>query len=112
MAARDPSPPLSSAELGENQKYGTDNQTYGDEKATPSPYEDDVVSNNEHLAEKEPGQVLATRNSVLGRLYQRFFNMGVEARGVERVLEDDRDPKNALNNLLMWFSVNTGRAMS
>ncbi|KAG2188208.1 hypothetical protein INT44_000960 [Umbelopsis vinacea] len=105
MAA--PSPTLSSAELGHNQHHGVDNQTYGDEKVTPSPYEGEDVSNPDHLAEKEPEQVLASRNSMLGKMYQRFFSMGVEARGVERVLEDDRDPKNAINNLLMWFSVNT-----
>jgi hypothetical protein len=110
MAA--PSPTLSSAELGHNQHHGVDNQTYGDEKVTPSPYEGEDVSNPDHLAEKEPEQVLASRNSMLGKMYQRFFSMGVEARGVERVLEDDRDPKNAINNLLMWFSVNTGTAMS
>ncbi|KAI8577308.1 hypothetical protein K450DRAFT_252535 [Umbelopsis ramanniana AG] len=108
----DPSPTLSSAELGQNQVHGVDNHTYGDEKATPSPYEGEVVSNSDHFAEKEPDQVLTSRNSMLGKLYQRFFSMGVEARGVERVLEDDRDPKNAINNLLMWFSVNTGMALS
>lgn len=108
MAARDPSTTLSSAELGHN--YDAENQVYGNEKATSSPYDDEVASTSEHLAEKEPDRVLASRTSVLGKLYQRFFSMGVEARGVERVLEDDRDPKNALNNLLMWFSVNTGMA--
>jgi hypothetical protein len=38
-------------------------------------------------------------NKVLGPL----FKAGVEARGVERVPEDERSPANTWNNLLMWF---------
>ncbi|TFK56838.1 cytosine-purine permease [Heliocybe sulcata] len=36
-----------------------------------------------------------------------LFDAGVEARGVERVPEDERESKNTWNNLLMWWSVNT-----
>ncbi|KIP11708.1 hypothetical protein PHLGIDRAFT_99130 [Phlebiopsis gigantea 11061_1 CR5-6] len=37
---------------------------------------------------------------------QKLFASGVEARGVERVPEDQRETKNVWNNLLMWWSVN------
>lgn len=74
---------------------------YENEKALDEDYETVPV-------EREPDQMLAARHTFLGGLYRRLFNMGVEARGVERVPEDERSPKNAINNLLMWFSVNTG----
>ncbi|KAI9238584.1 MAG: permease for cytosine/purines, uracil, thiamine, allantoin-domain-containing protein [Podila humilis] len=32
--------------------------------------------------------------------------MGVELRGIERVMPEDRQPKGVINNLLMWWSVN------
>ncbi|KAL8277559.1 hypothetical protein RQP46_009991 [Phenoliferia psychrophenolica] len=35
-----------------------------------------------------------------------LFSMGVEARGIERVPEDQRVPKGAFDNTWMWFSVN------
>ncbi|KAH8547449.1 purine-cytosine permease [Umbelopsis sp. PMI_123] len=85
----------------------SDEQNYVDEKTAKDEYESDDITQNEHITEKEPEQMLVARNTFLGKLYQRFFKLGVEARGVERVLEEDRSPKNALNNLLMWFSVNT-----
>jgi hypothetical protein len=87
----------------------SDEQNYVDEKTAKDEYESDDITQNEHITEKEPEQMLVSRNTFLGKLYQRFFKLGVEARGVERVLEEDRSPKNALNNLLMWFSVNTGK---
>ncbi|KAG2181940.1 hypothetical protein INT43_006865 [Umbelopsis isabellina] len=73
---------------------------YENEKTLDDDYETVPV-------EREPDQMLAARHTFLGGLYRRLFSMGVEARGVERVPEDDRSPKNAINNLLMWFSVNT-----
>jgi hypothetical protein len=55
-------------------------------------------------AERAPDAVLVGR---FGRLGQRvlgpLFAAGVEARGVERVPEDERSTKNIWNNLLMWF---------
>jgi hypothetical protein len=74
---------------------------YDNEKVHDEEYETTAV-------EKQPDQMLAARHTALGSLYRRLFSMGVEARGVERVPEDERSPKNAINNLLMWFSVNTG----
>ncbi|KAI0348156.1 cytosine-purine permease [Trametopsis cervina] len=53
--------------------------------------------------------VIADRFARYGRLgptMQRIFATGVEARGVERVPENEREPKHMWNNLLMWWSVN------
>ncbi|KAI8066400.1 permease for cytosine/purines, uracil, thiamine, allantoin-domain-containing protein [Gongronella butleri] len=62
---------------------------------------------SEPAIEKAPDQILAGRNTFLGTMYSRLFRLGVESRGVERVLEEDRSPKNAINSILLWFSVNT-----
>lgn len=40
-------------------------------------------------------------------LFRKLFALGVEARGVERVPEDERSDRNSLNSLFLWFSVNT-----
>ncbi|KAF8171960.1 permease for cytosine/purines, uracil, thiamine, allantoin-domain-containing protein [Mycena galopus ATCC 62051] len=45
--------------------------------------------------------------SLMGSVMSKLFASGVEARGVERVPEDQREKKNMWNNLLMWWSVNT-----
>ncbi|THH15143.1 hypothetical protein EW146_g5289 [Bondarzewia mesenterica] len=50
---------------------------------------------------------LVSRYGRLGPVLAKIFNSGVEARGVERVPEDQREDKHAWNNLLMWWSVNT-----
>ncbi|KAG0691788.1 permease for cytosine/purines, uracil, thiamine, allantoin-domain-containing protein [Suillus ampliporus] len=70
------------------------------EKALGS-VEDDAV-----YAEAAPDRVIASRFGVLGPLLAKLFASGVEARGIERVPEDQRESKNAWNNLLMWWSVN------
>lgn len=77
-----------------------DYYTEDKEKALDS-VEDEVV-----YAEAAPDRVIASRFGVLGPLLSRLFASGVEARGVERVPENQRESKNALNNLLMWWSVN------
>ncbi|KAI0685083.1 cytosine-purine permease [Cytidiella melzeri] len=46
------------------------------------------------------------RYGKLGPAMQRIFASGVEARGVERVPESEREYKHFWNNLLMWWSVN------
>ncbi|KAJ3552669.1 hypothetical protein NM688_g4029 [Phlebia brevispora] len=46
------------------------------------------------------------RYGKLGAVIKFIFASGVEARGVERVPEDERETKNMWNNLLMWWSVN------
>ncbi|KAF8928911.1 hypothetical protein BGZ58_009305 [Dissophora ornata] len=37
--------------------------------------------------------------------FRKIF-LGVELRGIERVMPEDRQPKGVINNLLMWWSVN------
>ncbi|KAI0734371.1 permease for cytosine/purines, uracil, thiamine, allantoin-domain-containing protein [Fomitopsis betulina] len=59
------------------------------------------------LAEHNPDAVIVKRYGRFGFILERMFAHGVEARGVERVPEDQRSSKNMYNNLLMWFSVNT-----
>jgi NCS1 nucleoside transporter family len=71
------------------------------EKALGS-VEDEVLH-----AEAAPDRVIASRFGILGPLLSRLFASGVEARGIERVPENQRESKNAWNNLLMWWSVNT-----
>ncbi|KAG1804383.1 permease for cytosine/purines, uracil, thiamine, allantoin-domain-containing protein [Suillus variegatus] len=48
-------------------------------------------------AEAAPDRVIASRFGVLGPLLSRLFAIGVEARGIERVPEDQRESKNAWN---------------
>ncbi|KAH7913882.1 permease for cytosine/purines, uracil, thiamine, allantoin-domain-containing protein [Hygrophoropsis aurantiaca] len=59
-----------------------------------------------HAVEAAPDRVIVQRFGVLGPFLAKLFASGVEARGVERVPEDQRETKNAWNNLLMWWSVN------
>ncbi|KZP24133.1 hypothetical protein FIBSPDRAFT_822521 [Athelia psychrophila] len=59
------------------------------------------------VEEAAPDQALVQRWGPLGRIMAKMFDVGVEARGVERVPEDQRETKNTWNNLLMWWSVNT-----
>lgn len=66
---------------------------------SPSPAELHTV----HLAEKDPDSALINRFGRLGPVLSKVFASGVEARGVERVPEDQREGKHAWNNLLMWW---------
>lgn len=59
------------------------------------------------VKEEAPETFYVNRYGALGPFMQKLFKHGVEARGVERVPEDQRNPKNSWNNLLMWWSVNT-----
>ncbi|KAH7907851.1 cytosine-purine permease [Hygrophoropsis aurantiaca] len=56
--------------------------------------------------EAAPDRAIVARFGVLGPYLSKLFASGVEARGVERVPENQRETKNAWNNLLMWWSVN------
>lgn len=55
------------------------------------------------VEEAAPDQALVQRWGPLGRIMAKMFDVGVEARGVERVPEDQRETKNTWNNLLMWW---------
>ncbi|KII93075.1 hypothetical protein PLICRDRAFT_101790 [Plicaturopsis crispa FD-325 SS-3] len=59
------------------------------------------------VLEAAPDVVIAHRFGALGPWLSKLFASGVEARGVERVPESERETKNTWNNLLMWWSVNT-----
>lgn len=49
------------------------------------------------VAEEEPDRVIVSRFGRFGGFMEKLFASGVEARGVERVPEDQRDAKNVWN---------------
>lgn len=49
------------------------------------------------VAERNPEAVIVKRYGRFGFILERMFAHGVEARGVERVPEDERSPKNMYN---------------
>ncbi|KAJ4472412.1 permease for cytosine/purines, uracil, thiamine, allantoin-domain-containing protein [Lentinula lateritia] len=73
------------------------------EKAYSSSAGDDVP---EYAGERAVNKKAAERFGVFAPVMEKLFDYGVEARGVERVLENERDPKLLWNNLFMWWSVN------
>lgn len=56
-------------------------------------------------AEAAPDRVIASRFGVLGPLLSRLFAIGVEARGIERVPEDQRESKNAWNKCVRYVAL-------
>ena len=50
-----------------------------------------------YAVEDAPDQVIAKRFGVLGPFLSKLFKSGVEARGVERVPEDQRETKHSWN---------------
>ena len=50
-----------------------------------------------HAAEADPEDVLVRRFARFGPVLSKMFASGVEARGVERVPEDQRETKNMWN---------------
>ncbi|KAI5123976.1 hypothetical protein M0805_006388 [Coniferiporia weirii] len=60
-----------------------------------------------NVQDEAPGAFYIQKYGALGPFLSKLFASGVEARGIQRVPEDERDPKNMWNNLLMWWSVNT-----
>lgn len=78
-----------------------DNRSYIDEEKGPTHvYPDAPVA--EAIREDEIRNRFA-RFGPIGKL----FDAGVEARGIERVPEDERDDKHSMGLMLLWFSVNT-----
>lgn len=55
------------------------------------------VQVNHAYAEEHPDEYYVEKYGALGPIFQRLFSSGVEARGVQRVPEDERDPKNTWN---------------
>lgn len=74
-----------------------------DEEKSVSRLED---AQNVCATKAAPDCVIARRFGKLG-LLPRLFASGIETRGVERIPENQRESKNAWNNILMWWSVNT-----
>ncbi|KAG8876572.1 hypothetical protein FRB98_007241 [Tulasnella sp. 332] len=66
------------------------------------------TSSAPYIEEITPDAAIVQRFGNFGGGFMgKIFAAGVEARGVERVPENDRENKNSWNNLLMWWSVNT-----
>lgn len=65
--------------------------------------EKDVTNNEQHTqvarvnAEENPDAYYVEKYGRLGPVFQKLFASGIEARGVQRVPEDERDPKNLWN---------------
>jgi purine-cytosine permease-like protein len=64
------------------------------------------TQDSEQVGERNVNKKAAERFGVFAPIMEKMFDYGVEARGVERVLENERDPKLLWNNLFMWWSVN------
>lgn len=58
--------------------------------------EDNVVYESHIVQDKGPAF----------RWLSKLFQVGVEARGIERVPEDERDGRHTIGLLLLWWSVN------
>ncbi|KAF7326441.1 Cytosine-purine permease [Mycena sanguinolenta] len=70
--------------------------SYEDKEKIP---ESPTVLDSEDIS---PDDAIVKRFGFLGPALAKLFASGVEARGVERVPEDQRDGRNMWNNLLMW----------
>ena len=60
-------------------------------------------------SETEPAAVReeeVVHSNRLFRALNKLFDKGVEARGIERVPEDERDNTHSMGLLLLWWSVN------
>jgi hypothetical protein len=56
-----------------------------------------------YVVDAAPDRVIVRRFGVLGPLLSKLFASGVEARGIERVPEDQRESKNAWNKCVSIF---------
>ena len=84
---------------------GSDSLTSHDadkaEKALPQSQVHDVpVVEKSKFEEENPEEAIATRFGAFGPFLARLFANGVEARGVERVPEDQRETKNMWNKFV------------
>ena len=70
------------------------------EKALGSVEDADQI---QHAVEAAPDRVIAHRFGALGPFLSKLFAIGVEARGIERVPEDQRESKNAWNKCVSNF---------
>jgi hypothetical protein len=72
-------------------------QSYEDKEKAPGPQ-------RVALEEVSPDDVLINRFGSMGPILAKLFNSGVEARGVERVPEDQREKKNMWNKCVHLFT--------
>lgn len=79
-------------------------QAHSHSSSTASPvskekYDGDIEQNivGHGVREEDPEVLYVSKYGRLGPIMARLFASGVEARGVERVPEDQRDPKNTWN---------------
>ncbi|KAE9390865.1 hypothetical protein BT96DRAFT_1024350 [Gymnopus androsaceus JB14] len=64
------------------------------------------IKEPEYVGEQNFNRNAAQRFGAFAPVMEKLFDYGLEIRGVERVLETERDPKLLWNNLFMWWSVN------
>ena len=55
-----------------------------------------------------PDDVIVSRFRFMGGLLSKLFASGVEERGVEHVLEDQRETKNTWNKYVNWLQTFSG----
>ncbi|WVQ82455.1 hypothetical protein IAT38_004584 [Cryptococcus sp. DSM 104549] len=68
-----------------------------------SAYLSSSTDGEEHVIREE--ELVAQKGPVF-RWLSKLFDIGVEARGIERVPEDERDGRHTIGLLLLWWSVN------
>ncbi|KDR83261.1 hypothetical protein GALMADRAFT_89116 [Galerina marginata CBS 339.88] len=68
--------------------------------------EEGMPTDHYAAVDSEPGKAIIARYGALGPFLSKLFELGVEARGVERIPEDMRDATHFWNNIFMWWSVN------
>ena len=78
--------------------YDVEQHAYGGEKHRSSIVPDDTGA--------VPGEVLVAGNSPYAKLQRLATRFGVEARGIERVPEDERTDKSTLKVGTMWLAAN------
>lgn len=91
---------------GRETSYNESDPRYAE--MSPKFRSDDKGDGSGFLAAEERGvgdAELQSRNPLFRGL-RRLFRSGVEARGIERVPEDERDGKHTIGLLLLWWSVN------
>ncbi|WWC59846.1 uncharacterized protein I303_102408 [Kwoniella dejecticola CBS 10117] len=87
---------LSNPEWDEKNNYATTGRADDLNYNTRPIIDEEVALGEDEVAHKNP----------IFRKLGGLFNKGVEARGIERVPEDERDGKHTIGLLLLWWSVN------
>lgn len=84
--------------------YDKKDYSYGDVEVGAAAYHGDGLHSDTHGHHVRDAD-LQERNPLF-RAFRGLFNHGVEARGIERVPEDERDSTHFVGLLLMWWGVN------